>query len=239
MDNLNMLLQGAKELDIELSKATAESFIKYMDLLLDWNERVNLTAITEPSEVVSKHFIDSLTPIATGLIGFDAKVIDVGTGAGFPGLPIKLAREDIKLTLLDSLNKRVNFLNEVVSTLSLKATACLHGRAEDFGVLPQHRESYDIALSRAVAALNVLCEYCLPFVKVGGYFLSMKGPEVLDEVAQAKTAITLLGGSIQDIAKFTLPDTDITHSIVIIKKTKNCPTKYPRKAGKASKDPIK
>ena len=206
-------------------------FKKYMDLLLEWNEKINLTAITEPKEVEIKHFEDSLTCLKSGYIKDGDKVVDVGTGAGFPGLPIKIENNNVRLTLMDSLNKRINFLKEVSSQLNLD-TECIHIRAEEAGKNKMYREQFDVSVSRAVARLCVLAEYCLPLVKVGGYMLAMKGKEIEEELEQAKPLIKALGGKVREVQLHTLSDEEITHSIVVIEKTCNTPVKYPRNGKK-------
>ena len=206
-------------------------FEKYMNLLLEWNEKINLTAITEPDEVRVKHFEDCLTCLKTGYIKDNDKVVDVGTGAGFPGLPIKIENNSVKLTLMDSLNKRINFLKEVSSQLNLD-TECIHIRAEDAGKNKLYRETFDVSVSRAVARLSVLAEYCLPLVKKGGYMLAMKGKDIEEELDEAKPLIKLLGGQVKEVQLHTLSDKDITHSIVVIEKTANTPAKYPRNGKK-------
>jgi 16S rRNA (guanine527-N7)-methyltransferase len=225
-------------LDNNIDNKTAEDFYKYYLLLTEWNEKINLTAITEEDEVAVKHFLDSLKA-AEGIIEDGVSVIDVGTGAGFPGLPVKIANPDIKLTLVDSLNKRINFLNEVISSLSLDGVRTIHSRAEELGQNKDHREKYDLCVSRAVANLTTLCELCLPFVKVGGSFVSLKGPKAEEEVKDAKRAIELLGGELVKIQSYDLSDTDLNHNIVIIKKISHTPTKYPRSAPKPAKEPLK
>ncbi len=225
-------------LDNNINEKTAEDFYKYYLLLTEWNEKINLTAITEEDEVAVKHFLDSLKA-AEGVIEDGISVIDVGTGAGFPGLPVKIANPNIKLTLVDSLNKRINFLNEVISSLELDNVHTIHSRAEELGQNKDHREKYDLCVSRAVANLTTLCELCLPFVKVGGSFVSLKGPKATEEVADAKRAIELLGGELVKIQSYDLSDTDLNHNIVIIKKISHTPTKYPRSAPKPSKEPLK
>ncbi len=225
-------------LDNNIDNKTAEDFYKYYLLLTEWNEKINLTAITEEDEVAVKHFLDSLKA-AEGIIEDGVSVIDVGTGAGFPGLPVKIAKPDIKLTLVDSLNKRINFLNEVISSLSLDGVRTIHSRAEELGKNKDHREKYDLCVSRAVANLTTLCELCLPFVKVGGSFVSLKGPKAEEEVKDAKRAIELLGGELVKIQSYDLSDTDLNHNIVIIKKISHTPTKYPRSAPKPAKEPLK
>lgn len=238
MNLKELLIKGTSEIGIKIDDAQAETFLKYKEILLEWNERVNLTSITDDQEVIIKHFIDSLTLLKFTELS-QKNVIDVGTGAGFPGLPLKIAESSIELTLLDSLNKRVNFLEEVKNILKFDNVTLIHGRAEDFGTRPEFREKFDISLSRAVANLATLCEYCLPFVKLNGYFISLKGPEIDNELKEGQNAIGILGGKVELVEKITLPFTDITHSIVFIKKIKQTPTIYPRKAGKPSKDPIK
>ena len=226
---------GINFLGYEISEEQLDSLLRYSELLLSWNEKINLTAIREPREVAVKHFADSLTGLS--LLPENARVIDVGAGAGFPSLPLKIMRDDISVTMLDSLNKRVSFLNEVISVLGLKKTAAIHARAEELAK-KNGRESYDVCVSRAVARLCVLSEYCLPYVKIGGSFLAYKGPEVGGELEEAKAAIAALGGEVADIKRYNLPASDITHSIIVIKKIRQTPTKYPRNSGKISKSPI-
>ncbi len=234
---LEKLKNGFKELGIEADGA--ESFIKYMELLISWNEKVNLTAITDPDEVITKHFLDCITPVAKGMIPNGASVIDVGCGAGFPGLPIRLVREDISLTLLDSLEKRLNFIEEVLKETATGNVKLVHLRAEDGGNNPKYREKFDVAVSRAVANMSVLCEYCLPFVKVGGKFVALKGPAAEEEITAAEKAIRVLGGELEGIYRAEIPFTELRHNIVVVKKVKPCPTAYPRKAGTPSKKPIR
>jgi len=221
-----------------ISTENADKFHKYYELLVEWNEKINLTAITEEDDVAVKHFLDSLNA-AKGIVEDGMSVIDVGTGAGFPGLPVKIANPGISLTLVDSLNKRIGFLSEVISSLGLTDVETVHSRAEDLGINKDYREKYDVCVSRAVANLTTLCELCLPFVKVGGLFVSLKGPKAQEEAEEAKRAIEILGGSLTDIKSYDLSDTDLNHNIVIIKKISHTPTKYPRKAPKPSKEPLK
>lgn len=209
----------------------------YMNLLIEWNEKINLTAIVEPKDIIIKHFIDSLT--IEKYIKKDSKLIDVGTGAGFPGIPLKIFRNDVNIVLLDSLNKRVKFLEEVIKKLELKDIYVFHGRAEEFSIKREYRETFDIATSRAVANMATLSEYLLPFVKIGGKMIAMKGSEIEEELEESKYAISVLGGKTENIDSFLLLDTDIKRNIVIIKKEKKTPEKYPRKAGAASKEPLK
>lgn len=234
---MKRLRELCKNINIQLDDTALERFEKYMDLVIEWNEKINLTAITDREEFIVKHFYDSITLLSCTEIPQDAKIIDVGTGAGFPGVPLKIVRPDIKLTLLDSLNKRIIFLNDVVMPcLNLSAEA-IHGRAEDFSKLPEYREKYDFAVSRAVANLSALSEYCIPFVKHGGLFISMKGPQIQDELLAAKNAVETLGGEIVKVNNLVLPDNS-GRSIVVVKKTKNTPAKYPRRGVKINKNPL-
>lgn len=226
-----------KEINIELKKEQTEKFYKYMNLLLEWNEKINLTAITEPEEVILKHFVDSLT--ISKYIEKDSKLVDMGTGAGFPGIPLKILRDDIEITLADSLNKRINFLNEVIKELNLKNIQTVHTRAEEFGKNKKYRESFDIATSRAVANLSTLSEYLIPLVKPSGKTICMKGSEIKEEVEMARKAIEILGGKIEQEESFNLPNSDMKRNVIIIKKVKNTPAKYPRKPGMPAKEPIK
>ena len=221
---------------IEITELQSNKFNTYMDLLLEWNEKINLTAITQKEDIILKHFVDSLT--INKYLKDNERIIDVGTGAGFPGIPIKIYNDTLEITLVDSLNKRINFLNEIISKLSLTNIKAVHGRAEDLGKDKEYREKYDIATSRAVANMSTLLEYLMPFVKVGGKCICMKGANIEDELSQAKTAIEKLGGKLEKIDKFNLGNTEIERNIIIIKKIKSTPIKYPRKAGIPSKEPI-
>lgn len=225
-----------KEINLELTEKQLQNFYNFMNLLIEKNKVMNLTGITEPKEVILKHFIDSLTILK--YIDKNSTVIDVGTGAGFPGLPIKIAENTIEMTLLDSLNKRINFLNEVIESNELNKIHTIHGRAEDFGKDAKYREKFDIVTSRAVASLNVLLEYMLPFVKIGGKCICMKGSNCDDEIENAKNAIKILGGEIEKIEKFTLPNSDNNRTILIIKKVKKTDGQYPRNAGIPTKKPL-
>ena len=227
-----------RDLSIELNDDQKEQFIHFYKLLVEWNKVMNLTAITEPDEVVEKHFIDSLSIIKAVEMKDIHTLIDIGTGAGFPGIPLKIAFPDIEITLLDSLNKRVKFLNTVIDELKLEKISALHGRAEDFAKKDDYREKYDICVSRAVANLSTLSEYCLPYVKIGGMFVPYKSGEIDEELNNSKKAVQILGGNIDDVVKFQLPGTDIGRSFIRINKTKNTPKKYPRKAGLPSKEPL-
>ena len=227
---------------IELGSEQYGQFIKYYELLVKWNEVMNLTAITEYDEVVVKHFADSLSlvkavPMISGA-GKGQSLIDIGTGAGFPGIPLKIAFPELKITLLDSLNKRVGFLNTVIDELGLKEIEALHGRAEDYAKKGQLRESFDLCVSRAVANLSTLSEYCLPYVKVGGKFIAYKSEKTEEEVTGAKNALDKLGGKLKECVEFNLPGTDMYRTLVVIDKEKETPGKYPRKAGTPSKEPL-
>lgn len=236
--DFNSLLDSyAKELEIEFSEEQKQKLFKYMELLLEWNNKINLTAITNPEEIILKHFIDSIT--ISKYIKNDSCVADIGTGAGFPGIPLKILRDDIKLVLVDSLNKRINFLNEVIENLKLENIETIHSRAEEFGKNKKYREKIDIATSRAVANLSTLSEYLLPTIKVEGKCLCMKGPGVKDEIDIAKNAIDVLGGRITNIYNFKLPKSDIERNIIEIIKVKNTPARYPRKPGMPAKEPLK
>jgi len=227
MNNKEKLVRDAEEIGIELKEFHVKQFEKYQQLLLDWNEKINLTAITEEDDIITKHFIDSLYCLK--YIKFSDKVIDVGTGAGFPGVPIKIVSCETPLTLLDSLNKRITYLNDVIEKLQLKDVHAVHGRAEEFGVKPDYRENFDVATARAVANMKVLSEYCLPFVKVGGKFICMKGSEYKDEIEEAKAHIGNLGGKIASVEEIILPNTDIKHTIIIVEKINNTPKNFPRR----------
>ena len=227
------LKDKANKINIDLNDEEINNFYKYMNLLLEWNEKMNLTAITEPDEIILKHFVDSLT--IKKYIEKEDDLIDVGTGAGFPGIPLSIVNVG-HIKLLDSLNKRILFLNEIINELELKNVETTHSRVEDFA--KENREKYDIATSRAVAPLNILVEYLMPLVKVGGKCICMKGSDVSRETSDAEKAISLLGGKIENIDKIVLPDSDIERNIVIIRKIKETPLKYPRKAGIPSKEPL-
>lgn len=229
-----------EEFEIYLNEEQARQFLNYYDLLKEWNSFMNLTAITEFHEVLKKHFVDSLSLIKAipDLAEKSYSVIDVGTGAGFPGIPLKIVFPNLKVTLLDSLNKRIKFLNETVSELKLEDVVLIHGRAEDFSKPEKKRESFDLCVSRAVANLSTLSEYCIPFVKKGGYFISYKSERLSEEFDSAKKAIQVLGGKYERQVEFNLPDSDIYRNLVVIKKEKSTPLKYPRKAGLPSKEPI-
>ena len=227
-----------KELNISLSEKQREQFSAFYKLLVEWNKVMNLTGITEKEEVNEKHFVDSLSIVKAIDMNQVQTMIDIGTGAGFPGIPLKIAFPHLKVVLLDSLNKRIKFLNTVIDTLGLEDIQEIHGRAEDFAKQDIHREKYDLCVSRAVANLATLSEYCMPYVKVNGLFIPYKSGEIDEEVVQAKTAIHILGGKTQDVIKFQLPGSEINRSFVKIQKVKSTSKKYPRKAGLPAKEPI-
>lgn len=234
--DINRLQNDAARLGIVLTDEMTDAFVRHAELLLDWNGRMNLTAITEPREMEIKHFLDSLTVLAAHHAQRGAKVIDVGTGAGFPGIPLKIVRPDLRLTLLDSLGKRVRFLVELSRELG-QDNRCIHGRAEELACKPEYREKYDIATARAVASLRTLYEYCLPFLKVGGTFVALKGTGVEEEAREAETAAAILGGRLEDIRRIELP-LENRRAIVILKKISQTPTKYPRNAAKIARSPL-
>ena len=230
------LNEQAAEYGTVLTTAQFDKLERYAELLVQWNEKINLTSIIEPEEIAVKHFLDSLLLLDAVKLPQNATMIDVGTGAGFPSLPCKIVRDDIKLTLLDSLNKRINFLTTVCNDIGVSAVA-LHSRAEEAGKKPELREKFDIATARAVANLRELAEYCLPFVKVGGFFVALKGYEIDDELEKAKPAIKLLGGKVERVEKYLLPN-DNRRAIVIIKKISQMLPKYPRMSAKILKSPL-
>ena len=238
MYNTEQFEKDLTALGVNLSENQVQQFLTYYEMLVEWNEVMNLTAITEYDEVMKKHFVDSLSLIQTFDVTKTVSVIDVGTGAGFPGLALKIAYPNMKVTLLDSLNKRINFLNAVTEKLGLTDVETVHGRAEDFAKPGKLREKYDLCVSRAVANLTTLSEYCLPFVKVGGEFISYKSEKITEEMENAKKAISLLGGKFDRSKDFYLPDSDIYRNLVVIKKVKETPKKFPRKAGLPSKEPL-
>lgn len=219
----------------EISEKEIEKFYQYMKLLLEWNEKINLTAITDEREVIKKHFIDSLT--ISKLIKENTEVIDIGTGAGFPGMPLAITKK-INVTLVDSLNKRINFLNIVKESIDLKNVNTIHGRAEDIGQNEKYREKFDYAVSRAVAPINVLLEYMLPLVKVGGYCLCMKGPKVLDEMQGIENVAEKLGGKYIKLEELEIPGEESRKNVIIVKKVENTNKKYPRKPGMPAKQPL-
>ena len=237
MDFNKKLEEKLKLIDINISETEIENFKIYMELLLEWNEKINLTAITNEDDMILKHFIDSLT--IKKYMSENEKIIDNGTGAGFPGIPLAIMNKNNEITLMDSLNKRIVFLNDVIDKLKLTNVKAIHSRAEELARNKTYREKYDVAVSRAVANLSTLVEYMLPFVSVGGKCICMKGPNIEEELKNAKNAIKELGGEIIKIENFKLPESDNERNIVIIKKIKETSSKYPRKSGTPSKEPIK
>lgn len=226
------------ELGINLTDKQKQQFDKFYELLVEWNKVMNLTGITEYEEVNEKHFVDSLSLVKAIDINKVETLIDIGTGAGFPGIPLKIAFPHLKVVLLDSLNKRINFLNTVIDELGLVDIKTIHGRAEDYAKQVDYREKFDICVSRAVANLSTLSEYCIPYVSLGGMFVPYKSGDIDGEVQQSKKAIHILGGKLDDIVKFQLPGTEIGRSFVKIKKVQNTTKKYPRKAGLPTKEPL-
>lgn len=243
MDKDVFLKEEIEKTGIQLDDVQVGQFLLYYELLIEWNKVMNLTAITDYKEVVQKHFVDSLALIKAIDIQYlqigNKSVIDIGTGAGFPGIPLKIVFSKLKITLLDSLNKRIKFLNEVIKRLEMNDITAIHGRAEDYAKQKDYREQYDICVSRAVANLATLSEYCLPYVKKEGCFISYKSEDIEKEIDDSRNAVNMLGGKVEDIVKFNLPDTDIRRAIVKIKKEKPTNKKYPRKAGIPTKEPLR
>lgn len=243
MDNNNsdlgiLLKDACAELGLSLSDAQVNQFLDYKDFLLEYNNKVNLTAITDEREIILKHFVDSVT--VCKFIDFkDKRIIDVGTGAGFPAVPMKIIQPNCDMVLLDSLNKRIKFLQELGDKIGLNNIAYMHSRAEDAGINKDCREQFDFCVSRAVAHLSILAEYDLPFVKVGGQFIALKGPLVDEELEEAKTSISALGGEIEKVESIKIPFSDINHKLVFIRKLRQTPKQYPRKPGKVTKNDIK
>lgn len=235
---MEQLRQKAKSLNIELTEMQLKQFQTYYEMLIETNKVMNLTAITEYEDVIDKHFIDSI--LLGSIIDLRGKysVIDVGTGAGFPGLPLKIAYPELQVTLLDSLNKRVRFLNDVIEELGLTEIEAIHSRAEDGGQNPKYREKFDLCVSRAVANLSTLSEYCLPFVKVSGSFVAYKSAQIQEELQAADHAWSILGGRLENVVTAEIPETEIIRQFVIVKKEKHTPKAYPRKSGTAAKDPL-
>lgn len=240
--DLTSFEKGLEQLSITLSGEQKQQFLTYYEYLVEKNKVMNLTAITEYEEVITKHFLDSLAVVKTSCFKPEKlagkRLIDIGTGAGFPGIPLKIAFPELEILLLDSLNKRINFLNEVTEMLGLTKINTVHGRAEDYAKQKGYRESFDFCVSRAVANLSTLSEYCIPFVKQGGCFISYKSGSVDQELIQAEKAVKILGGQREEVVRFSLADTDMDRSFVVIRKAKPTPKNYPRKAGLPSKEPL-
>ena len=239
MKYFELMKNACDSVEMNFDEDKYNKFITYKNLLQEWNEKINLTAITQDEEVIKKPFIDCIKAFSENQFKEAKTLIDVGTGAGFPGLPIAIMKEDLNITLLDSLNKRVNFLNIVKNSLNLTNVTTIHSRAEDGARNKELREKFDIATSRAVANMAVLSEFCLPYVKVGGYFIALKGPAITDELNDAKNAIGTLGGKLIEVIEVSVEGTDLKHNLVVIKKVKETPKTYPRKAGSITKKPIK
>ena len=236
--DLTILEEGCKELGITLDENQKKQFTDFYEYLVEKNKVMNLTGITEFQEVLIKHFLDSLACVKAVDMSRIKRIMDIGTGAGFPGVPLKIAFPHLEACLLDSLKKRVNFLEETFQLLKLENITAIHGRAEEYAKNKQYRETYDLCVSRAVSNLATLSEYCLPYVKTGGYFISYKSGTVQEEVEQAQKAVKILGGKIQDVVYFQLPDSEIQRSLVVIEKIKATPGRYPRKAGTPLKEPL-
>lgn len=234
---IDILNDELKDISIKLTQNDVELFYKYTDLLIEWNKKINLTAITDMKDIITKHFVDSLT--INKYIEENKLVMDIGTGAGFPGIPLKILNKNNHFILVDSLNKRINFLEEVKRQLNLNNLELIHARAEDLAKKIEYREQSDIVVSRAVANLSTLAEYMLPFVKLNGICICMKGPNIEDEINSSKNAISILGGKIEKIDNISLEQSSIERNIIIIRKIKTTPNKYPRKAGTPAKQPIK
>ncbi|WP_035293146.1 16S rRNA (guanine(527)-N(7))-methyltransferase RsmG [Clostridium sp. KNHs214] len=239
MEYYDILNNAALKEGLEFNEEKYNEFILYKDMIKEWNEKINLTAITDDEEIIKKHFIDSFKIFKFAKLKECKKIIDVGTGAGFPGIPMKIVKDNLEITLLDSLKKRITFLDEVVNKLSLNSVETLHGRAEDFAKDKKYREQYDAVVSRAVANMTVLSEFCIPFVKKGGYFVALKGPAIGEELEEAQKAIKILGGKIQEIIEVDIEGSNLRHNLVVVKKVKDTPKGYPRKAGVVSKNPLK
>ena len=235
---IQILEKWCGENNIAINDKQKSAFEIYAGMLIEWNKKMNLTAITAENEIAVKHFIDSISVLKYINLKQNADLIDIGTGAGFPGIPVKIMFPHIKVTLVDSLNKRVNFLNEVIENLELSDIEAYHGRAEDYGRDKKFREKYDVCVSRAVANLASLSEYCMPFVKPDGYFISYKSGDCEEEIDNSKNAIKILSGKIEKVEKFSLPDSEISRSFIKIKKIKNLSNKYPRKSGIPSRNPL-
>jgi 16S rRNA (guanine527-N7)-methyltransferase len=239
MDFYDLMCKSTEDVGMQFSREQYERFIDFMKLLQEWNEKINLTAIVEDEEIVKKHFIDSIKAFKADEVKKAKNMIDVGTGAGFPGIPISIMQDNLEVTLLDSLNKRINFLNTVINKLGLSNVKTIHSRAEDGARDNKLREKFDIATSRAVANMSVLSELCLPYAKVGGNFIALKGPSVEQEINESLNAIKVLGGELVNICEINIEDTELRHNLVTVRKIKECPKNYPRKAGLITKNPIK
>ncbi len=239
INHIDLLQNALEELKVEIKPQTLEKFTIYRQMVMEWNEKINLTSIIDERDFIIKHFIDSIVCVSHPKMGTFQNIIDIGTGAGFPGIPLSIILPDKQFLLVDSLNKKINFLTEVIQKLNLSNVKVLHGRAEDLGKNVMHREKYDLCLSRAVAKLNVLSEYCLPFVKIGGTFAAYKSSQVESEIRDSQKAIRLLGGKIEKEEKTPLSHFPLEHQIIYIQKITHTPLEYPRKAGNPIKTPLK
>jgi 16S rRNA (guanine527-N7)-methyltransferase len=236
---MHKLLNALEDMGIAYQEDTASQFQRYMDLILEWNEKVNLTTITDKDEFIRKHYIDSIAICRFPQFKNADSIIDVGTGAGFPGIPLAILNPDKEFVLLDSLNKRIKIISDAAKEIGLENVRFLHGRAEEFAHKKEYRECFDLCVSRAVANLAVLSEYCLPFVRVGGWFAAYKSAAAEEEITEGGKAVKLLGGELKENCKLNIMDFDLDHRILMIKKTKNTISKYPRKAGTPAKEPLK
>lgn len=233
-----IMKRASDDVNMDFNEEKYNKFIKYMELVIEWNQKINLTAITDEEDFIKKHFIDCIKVFKSDEIRSAKSIIDVGTGAGFPGIPIAIMDESKSICLLDSLNKRVNFLNLVIDELKLSNVYAVHSRAEDGARKAELRENFDVAVSRAVANMAVLAEFCLPFVRVSGSFVALKGPAIEEELANSKNAISVLGGKLKNVIELDIEDTELKHNLVIVNKIKECAKTYPRKAGVVTKKPL-
>lgn len=238
MKFFDLMSRACEDVGLELTEEKFNKFMMYKDLIQEWNKQINLTAIVEDDDIIKKHFIDCIKAFKLDEFKNAKSIIDVGTGAGFPGIPLAIMNEDVKITLLDSLNKRVNFLNIVVNKLNLNNVTTIHSRAEDGARNSELREKFDIATSRAVANMSILSELCIPYVKNNGNFIALKGPSIEDELEGARNALKVLGAKLIDVIEVEVEDTDLKHNLVLVKKIKSTPNTYPRKAGTINKKPI-
>ena len=236
--NLNIFYRGLEKLKISLSEEQVQKFLQFYEMMVEKNKVMNLTAVTRFDDVVVKHFLDSLCLNQIIDLSEVRNLIDLGSGAGFPGIPLKIAYPDISMLLMDSLNKRIGFIGDVIQNLKLKEIEAVHGRAEEMGKNRKYREKYDLCVSRAVANLSVLCEYCIPFVENGGCFIAYKGPDVEEELKNSEKAIHILGGEIEEVKNYQLPETDMGRTLIRIRKIKNTPKEYPRKSGTPLREPL-
>lgn len=238
MEFFDLMKRACDDIELELTEEKFNKFIIYKNLIKEWNKLINLTAIVEDEQIIKKHFIDCIKAFKVEEFKKAKSIIDVGTGAGFPGIPLAIMREDVNITLLDSLNKRINFLNTVINKLELNNVRTIHSRAEDGSRNIRLREKFDIATSRAVANMSVLAEFCIPYVKKDGYFIALKGPSIDNELDVAQNSIKVLGGNLINLVEIEVEDTNLKHNLVVIKKIKSTPNIYPRKAGTINKKPI-